>query len=168
MDLALFSVVEDSPGRLVLENRAARLMAAVSVLGVAGVFVFAPFGLNKPLSLGASDVTLPALALLGVLVVWGVVGALDRRRIVFDAGSRTVEFTSLLPWNRLRRPLSEIERVEASEKEETYYSSSPGSVTTYTYHLHVHFRDGKRREVNRSGERAVIDRLKARIDGLRG
>jgi hypothetical protein len=167
MSAALFTVVEESPDRLVLENRGTRIVAAVSVLGVGGVLAFGPVGLHAPLNLGGADVRVPALMGLGLLGLWAVVGALDRQRIVFDAGSGTVELTSLLPWKRWRRPLAEIEEVEASETEETYYSSSPGGVTTHTYHLIVRFRDGRRREVNRGGDRAAIDRLKARIDALR-
>jgi hypothetical protein len=163
----LFTVAEDSPASLVLENRGARFFIGASVLSVAGILVFSPLGGQK-VHLGASDVTLPAQFLLGAFLLGGVAGALDRQRIVFDAGRGTVEFTSRMrPWARWRRPLADIAAVEASEHEETYYSSSPGSVATVTHHLHLRFRDGFRREVNRSGDRAFIQDLAARIERRR-
>ena len=165
--LSLFNVVENTPSALVLENRGARVFIGAAVLAVAGMFALAPFGLDQRVQLGANDVTRAAQVLLGGFLLWGVVGALDRQRIVFDA-SGTVEFTSRMrPWAGWRRPLSDLAAVEVGETEESYYSSSPGSVTTVTYHLHLHFRDGFRREVNRSGDAAFIRDLAARIEGRR-
>jgi hypothetical protein len=167
MGPSLFTVVEDSPAALVLENKGARFFVGASVLAVGGIFAFSPLG-GQRINLGASDVTGPAQLLLGAFLLWGVVGALDRQRMVFDAGRGTVEFTSRMrPWACWRRPLADIAAVESSEQEETYYSSSPGSVTTATYHLHLRFRDGSRRELNRSGDRAFIQDLAARIESRR-
>ena len=106
--------------------------------------------------------------LLAAFLIWGVWGALDRQRIVFDAAGGRVEFTSRLrPWACWRRPLADIAAVEASEKEESYYSSSPGSVTTVTHHLHLRFRDGFRCELSRSGDAASIRDLASRIESRR-
>ena len=167
MGPSLFTVAEDSPAALVLENGGARFFIGASVLAVGGIVAFSPVG-GQSIQLGASDVTGPAQLLLGAFLLWGVVGALDRQRIVFEAASGTVEFTSRMrPWARWRRPLADIAAVETSEKEESYYSSSPGSVTTSTYHLHLRFRDGFRRELSRSGDQDFIRGLAARIESRR-
>jgi hypothetical protein len=166
--LALFNVVESTPAALVLENRGTRLFVGTAALAVAGIVALAPFGLDQKVQMGGNDVTLAAQVLLGVFLLWGVVGVLDRQRIVFDA-SGTVAFTSRMrPWAGWRRPLAELAAVEVDETEESYYSSDPGSVTTVTYHLHLRFRDGFRREVNRSGDAAFIRDLAARLEGRRG
>ncbi len=165
--LSLFNVVESTHASLVLENRGARVFIGASVLAVAGIVALAPFGLDQRVQLGGNDVTRAAQGLLGGFLLWGVVGALDRQRIVFD-GNGTVEFTSRMrPWAGWRRPLTDLAAVEIDEKEESYYSSSPGSVTTVTYHLQLRFRDGFRREVNRSGDAAFIRDLAGRIEERR-
>ena len=166
MGLSLFTVAEDSQAALVLENRGARFFIGASVLAVGGIFAFSPLG-GQRFHLGASDVTGPAQLVLGAFLLWGVVGALDRQRIVFAAAGGTVAFTSRLrPWARWTRPLADIAAVETTEQEETYYSSSPGSVTTVTHHLHLRFRDGSRRELSR-GDGAFIRELAARIESRR-
>jgi hypothetical protein len=88
--LSLFTVAEDTPAALVLENRGSRYFAGASVLAVGGMVAFSPLG-RQEMHLGASDVTLPAQLLLGALLLWGVVGALDRQRIVLDGARGTVE-----------------------------------------------------------------------------
>jgi hypothetical protein len=161
-----FAVAEDTPAALVLENRGTRYFVGGMVLAVGGIFAFSPLGAQK-VQLGARDVTGPAQLLLAAFLLWGLWGALDRQRLVFDAASGTVAFTSRMrPWAGWRRPLADLAAVETSQHEESYYSSSPGSVTTVTHHLHLRFRDGYRRELSR-GDEASIRELAGRIESRR-
>jgi hypothetical protein len=161
-------VAEDSPAALVLENSGTRYFIGALVLAVGAIVALSPQGWHQKVHLGATDVTGPAQLLTGAFLLWSVVGALDHQRLVFDSAGGTVEFTSRMrPWARWRRPLADMAAVETSEQEETYYSSSPGSVTTVTHHLHLRFRDGSRREVSRGGDAASIRDLAARIESRR-
>ena len=156
-----FSVVGDSPTTLVLEAKGPRAMAAIGTIAVVLLLFFGPFRLDQPIQMGATDVTLFARIFFGLILLQGIVGALDRQQIVFASG--TVRFTSRAkPWKRLVRSVSEIDRVETSSKTTTQYD-----VDSVTHYLHIVFRDQGRREINRCDDAAFIKALGARIEEFR-
>jgi hypothetical protein len=162
MDMNLFSVVEDSPYRLVLENKGPRLMSALgTVATVVALGFFLPSPWYQAPSQGDDLASKAAPFFFGAMILLGVFQALDREQIVFESGM--VRFTRpLMPWRSLFRPISEIEKVDIRSETTTAYGED-----STKYALFLVLRDERPREINRTHDREFIQTLAARIEDFR-
>lgn len=154
-DRRSYAVIEDSPAALVLEekNRSWIMVSAVVLLATHP----GPTGL-KPLFV-IEDALANAL-FLALLVVLGLVGALNKRRIAFEWTPRTLRFTNRLwPWGSFTRPTTDIERVEVTSRAKTMYGQDDG----YDYSLHAVFRDAAKLELARTADEGFVNALATRI-----
>lgn len=159
-DRRSYAIVEDSPAVLVLEktNRSLIFVAAIALL----IAFPGPTGLKPLFVIEDPRAKWLFVACIGLL---GLVGALDKRRIVFEWASRRVAFTSRLwPWGSFTRPTSDIERVELSSRAKTVYGQDDG----YDYSLHAVFRDKSKLELAQTADEGYVNALAARIQANRG
>ncbi|MGZ8831996.1 MAG: hypothetical protein ACXW19_02225 [Thermoanaerobaculia bacterium] len=143
-----YSVVSDTPEKLVLQIGASRWITASILFAFGAVLIGASL---------VSRMTLPGV-LGGLCVAGAIFFALSRRRWTFDARRRTVRFESF--WSRWEEKLTSVNDLSVSAKS---HGSAGNEIAVFMLMIDVNSRCAR---INASVDRDFIDELKSRLDAM--
>ena len=154
------NVVEDSPQRLVMEEKVSRWIGGAALIVPIGAFFMGELPPDR--TFDAFGTAVNAWWFAGAFSLSMLWMALERDRIVFDAGAGTVARTvRVARWRAFERPLAEIERVLVTSKTTTQYGED-----STNYFVELQFRDGKKLPINQSGSSSFATSLATRIESF--